>query len=59
MRTGPSRPLELYHLETDPGEARNIAQEHPDVVANAERLMSAARTDSPLWPTDYDKKRAK
>ena len=59
VRTGPARPLELYHLETDPGEARNIAQEHPDVVANAERLMSAARTDSPLWPTDYAKKRAK
>jgi arylsulfatase A-like enzyme len=27
------QPLELYHLERDPGEARNVAGSHPDEVA--------------------------
>ena len=46
MRTGP---VELYHLEKDPGERRDMAAERPDVVARAVALMAEARTPSPHW----------
>ncbi|MSU24752.1 MAG: N-acetylgalactosamine 6-sulfate sulfatase [Opitutus sp.] len=36
---------ELYHLATDPGETKNVARDHPDVV---ERLLAFAR--SYPWP---------
>ena len=34
----------------DVGEARDVAGEHPDVVARAEKYLKGARTDSADWP---------
>ena len=36
-------PLELYNLKTDPGETRNVADQHPDVVAKIRGLMQNSR----------------
>jgi len=41
---------ELYHLQDDIGEQRNLAAEHPDVVKRLEAALATARTDSPDWP---------
>ncbi len=35
----------LFDLSSDPGESRNVADEHPDVVARLEALAEKARTD--------------
>jgi len=43
-------PIELYDLETDAGESRDVAGAHPDIVARARGHMHAARTPSDLWP---------
>jgi arylsulfatase A-like enzyme/predicted esterase len=40
-----SLPLSLYNLAEDPGETRNVAAEHPDVVARLQALAAEARAD--------------
>jgi arylsulfatase A-like enzyme len=50
VRTAPSKPIELYDLEKDRGEKKNVAARHPDVVAEMQELMSRARREDPMWP---------
>jgi arylsulfatase A-like enzyme len=47
---GPSARVELYDLSTDPSEKNDLAALKPDLVARAETLMKAARTEDPNWP---------
>jgi arylsulfatase A-like enzyme len=42
-------PVALYDLERDPGERRNVAAAHPDVLAEAERYMEEAHVPAPAW----------
>jgi arylsulfatase A-like enzyme len=46
--------VELYDLETDPNETRDVAREHADVAAQLAGLMDHEHTPSPLWkaPTE-------
>ena len=41
--------LELYNLDTDIGETRDIASEQPEVVKKIENYLLTARTESPYW----------
>ena len=59
VRPGPSAPLELYDLETDPAESKDVAAHHPEEVKAMETLLHSARTASPLWPTDLGAKKKK
>lgn len=43
-------PLVLFHLPSDPGEQTDVAARHPEIVAQAERYLAKARTESPNWP---------
>jgi arylsulfatase len=40
-----SMPLSLYNLEEDPGETRNVAEKHPRVVEQLQKVAAAARAD--------------
>ena len=49
IRIGVAGPLELYDLSADIGETKNVAAEHPDIVAQIETILKTARTESELW----------
>ena len=50
VRNGHDRPIELYDLATDAGEARDLAATKPDLVARAEAIMKAAHQPDSNWP---------
>jgi arylsulfatase A len=45
----PEGPLELYNLESDPGEANNVAEAHPDLVKSFAEMMAGEREPSELF----------
>jgi len=49
VRYGTAEPLELYDLAADIGETKDVAAQHPDIVARIEAYLATARTDSPHW----------
>lgn len=51
VRFGTEEPMELYDLRSDIAESKNIAKQHPEVVAKIAQIMINARTDDPYWPT--------
>ena len=56
IRLAPAEPLELYDLSRDLGEKKNVAAEHPDIVAKMEDYLKTARTSSDKWPFRAAKK---
>ena len=45
-------PVELYHLPTDPAEAKDVAAANPAVVKKVEQILASARTEAATPPTD-------
>jgi arylsulfatase A-like enzyme len=50
VRLKPRAPLELYDLDADRKEERDVAASHADVVARIETYLKTARTPSDRWP---------
>ncbi len=44
---GKGRRLELYDLDTDPGEQQDMAEKHPDVVARMQRIIEEKSGGAP------------
>lgn len=47
---GPNPKTELFDLERDPGESKNLAKAEPEVLARMLALADANRTPSPVFP---------
>lgn len=50
VRLGTKEPIQLYDLPRDPSETTDFAAKHPEVVAQFEKFLKEARTDTPVWP---------
>jgi arylsulfatase A-like enzyme len=50
VRLKPGAPLELYDLEVDPAEERDVAASNPDIVSKIEGYLKTARSPSDRWP---------
>ena len=46
----PAQPIELYDLDADIGETRNLAATQPAIVKQFEAFFATARTPSDRWP---------
>jgi arylsulfatase len=55
-RPGVEKPIELYNLEDDIGENRNVTVNHPEIVAKIQEILQTARTKSELFPLVKNKK---
>ena len=44
VKKNPAAPIELYDLNTDPAESKNVAASHPEIVAKARELMIREHT---------------
>ncbi|MGJ8655227.1 MAG: arylsulfatase [Akkermansiaceae bacterium] len=51
----PDAMMELYDLEVDPGETKNLAKGNPEVVERILKAMNTARTDSEVFKFDQQK----
>ena len=49
VRLAKAAPLELYDLEGDPHEERDVAAGNPGMVARIEQYLRSARTESARW----------
>ncbi len=52
VRNGIDQPVELYDLAVDPGESKDLAESHPDLVHKAEQIFNEAHRPDPNWPLD-------
>ncbi len=52
VRPKQDRPIELYNLDDDRSESKNLADQHPDLVQFAHDHFSSGRTDSDEWPVN-------
>jgi arylsulfatase A-like enzyme len=50
VRLNPGEPIELYDLEADLSETRDIAANHPEIVKRMDAIMRSGRTESPYFP---------
>ena len=50
VRSNSNKPIELYDLENDERETRDLSALHRNRVRRMERLMANVRTESEVWP---------
>ncbi|HSV99337.1 MAG TPA: arylsulfatase [Sedimentisphaerales bacterium] len=50
VRLKPAQKIQLFNLKTDLGEQKDVAAEHPDLVARFEEILVSGRTDSEVFP---------
>jgi arylsulfatase A len=50
VQNGPTQAVELYDLENDSGEKRNVAANHPDVVAKLTAFMDSSHSPPRKYP---------
>ena len=55
LRLKPGRKIELYDLDKDIAESKDLADEYPEVVAEMAEIFRTGRTESEVFPLPKDK----
>ena len=50
LRLKPGRKIELYDLDSDIAESKDLADEHPEIVAEMAEIFRTGRTESDVFP---------
>ncbi|MHC4325466.1 MAG: arylsulfatase, partial [Planctomycetota bacterium] len=50
LRLKPGRKIQLYDLDTDIAESKDLADEHPEIVARMAGIFRSGRTESEVFP---------
>ena len=50
LRKNPDAPIQLYDLQNDPGESKDVASDHPEVIAEISRIMKEQHVPSEKFP---------
>jgi arylsulfatase A-like enzyme len=59
VRRGVDKPVEVYDLEADLAESRDLAATQPEVVRRVEEIMRLARTPTEHWPGQHPDQKPK
>ena len=59
VKNGPAAAIELYDLNKDSAESKDLAAKHPELVEKARDWMRTARVDDPNWPLAANAKETK
>lgn len=51
-RRGTKSPVQLFDLDTDPGETTNLATKYPQIAAQIAAIMTQSHTPNEFWPLD-------
>ena len=49
LKKNPELKTELYHLESDPSESNDVADEHPEIVKQIEQLFDEQHINSEIF----------
>ncbi len=49
MNKKPRGKIEIYNIVEDPKELNNLADQRPDLVQKARKILNSARTSNPIW----------
>jgi arylsulfatase A-like enzyme len=52
IRQGMNQPLQLFDLQKDPLESRDVSKNNPEIVKRLETLITQEHIPSPHWPVD-------
>ncbi|MCA8986750.1 MAG: arylsulfatase [Planctomycetaceae bacterium] len=50
LRMGTKSPILLFDLAADPGETKNLASQHPQIIQQMAEIMQESHTPSKFWP---------
>ena len=53
VRNGTGKPIEIYDLSTDVGEAKDLSESRPELVERAARIFTESHRPDPHWPLDH------
>ncbi len=55
VNKNPEAPIELYDIKNDSEELNNVAEQHPEVIAQVYNIIKREHVKSDIYPFDYEK----